>query len=160
MPRRTLLDALLDDLMDDIHDRIQDRIEEIVLPAAEQLARGMIREAKRLAPTPTGTGFKSRPEQYRAAGDTETAGGRKPRPRPPNKPQTTFYDLLEVSPRASQETIEGAWKALAKKWHPDHYKGPLSSGKNADRMAIINHAHDVLSDPGKRKQYDRSIGLV
>ena len=30
-----------------------------------------------------------------------------------------YYDLLEVSPKASKEVISNAYKALAKKWHPD-----------------------------------------
>ena len=31
----------------------------------------------------------------------------------------TYYDWLEVSPKASPEVIEKAYKALVKKYHPD-----------------------------------------
>ena len=31
----------------------------------------------------------------------------------------TYYDILEVSPRASKEVIEKAYRVLAKKYHPD-----------------------------------------
>ena len=77
-------------------------------------------------------------------------------PPPPHqsRPNTTrphpfLYDLLEVSPKASPETITAAWKSLSKKHHPDN-------GGSAETMKTINHAHDVLSDPIKRKAYDKA----
>jgi DnaJ-class molecular chaperone len=61
-----------------------------------------------------------------------------------------YYELLEVSETASPEVIRAAYRALAKKYHPDVYKG-------ADRqqvMSTVNAAYSVLSDPVKRAEYD------
>lgn len=72
-------------------------------------------------------------------------------PRP--NPGPTHYDTLEVSPRASQETITGAYRALARKYHPDHNKGKHA----ANRMLAINQAYEVLRDPAKRSAYDKTL---
>jgi curved DNA-binding protein CbpA len=63
----------------------------------------------------------------------------------------TFYEILEVSPSASREVIEASWKALQRRYHPD------GSQPNQERSKAINQAHDVLSDPAKRKQYDLQL---
>ena len=34
-----------------------------------------------------------------------------------------YYDLLEVTPKASKEIIEKAYRVLIKKYHPDLYQG-------------------------------------
>jgi hypothetical protein len=70
--------------------------------------------------------------------------------RAPAAPGPTLYDLLEVSPQASPETITAAWKALAKKHHPDHQPGRASE----ETMKRINAAHEVLSDSQRRREYD------
>lgn len=59
-----------------------------------------------------------------------------------------YYGLLELSPRASPEVIKAAFRELAKKYHPDVYKGKDSIFKN------INEAFQVLSDPSKKAVYD------
>lgn len=69
-----------------------------------------------------------------------------------NPLQLTFYDVLEVSPHASQETIEAAYKSLARRNHPD-------IGGNSKKMVDINNAYGVLKDAVKRIRYDRSIEL-
>lgn len=63
----------------------------------------------------------------------------------------TLYEILGVDRKASAAVIEAAWKAQARELHPDRNK----SADAAKRMAMVNHAHDVLSDPAKRKEYDR-----
>lgn len=78
------------------------------------------------------------------------SSGRRSTSKPPQI--KTAYDLLEVSPYASMETIEAAWKSLCKRHHPD-------KGGNGDYIKLINQAHDVLSDSLKRADYDRRIGL-
>ena len=60
----------------------------------------------------------------------------------------TLYDILEVSPSASKDVIEASWKALQRRFHPD------GSQPHAERSKLINQAHDVLSDPKKRREYD------
>jgi curved DNA-binding protein CbpA len=63
-----------------------------------------------------------------------------------------LYDVLEISPNASNEVIKSAYRALAKKYHPD-----LGISSLNESMAELNHAYEVLSDPEKRREYDRSI---
>ena len=59
-----------------------------------------------------------------------------------------------LHPSATLEVITAVYRALAKHHHPDH-AGP--SGQK--RMAQINEAYTVLSDPDKRARYDESLGL-
>lgn len=62
-----------------------------------------------------------------------------------------YYDVLGVSRTASAEEIKRAYRNLARKYHPD-----VNKQKDAEaRFKEINEAYEVLSDEGKRKQYDR-----
>ncbi|CAD2109823.1 hypothetical protein YYG_02332 [Plasmodium vinckei petteri] len=65
---------------------------------------------------------------------------------------TTYYDILEVNPNATQKTIKLNYYKLALRYHPD--KNP-----NDDEAKIkfqkINEAYQVLSDEEKREEYDR-----
>ncbi len=65
-----------------------------------------------------------------------------------------YYDLLEVSPKASQAVIASAYRALSQRYHPDKNGGDKSTGK---MMAEINVAYAVLSDQLKRKLYDEEL---
>ncbi len=60
----------------------------------------------------------------------------------------SLYDILGIPKDATAEEIKKAYKALAKINHPD------KSGGSVDKMAIINHANDVLSEQKKRDRYD------
>ena len=61
-----------------------------------------------------------------------------------------YYDILQASPNAEQETIEKVYRFLAKKYLPDN-----GSGKgHADKFRAIIEAYRVLSDPEKRAAYD------
>jgi predicted nucleic acid-binding Zn ribbon protein len=62
------------------------------------------------------------------------------------------YAVLGVSPTAEPEAIAGAYRALAHKYHPDRNPGDAEA---AERMKAVNAAHDVLSDPDRRRAYDR-----
>jgi len=62
-----------------------------------------------------------------------------------------YYEILQVSPSAEPEVIEGAYKKLANKYHPDVDKSPSAT----ERMKKINVAHDILSNPDKRREYDK-----
>ena len=61
-----------------------------------------------------------------------------------------YYATLGVGRDASAEEIKKAYRRLARKYHPDVSKEPDA----AQRMAAINEAHEVLSDPERRKIYD------
>ncbi len=63
-----------------------------------------------------------------------------------------YYEILGVSRDASSEEIKKAYRKLAAKYHPDKNPGD----KHAEEMfKQINEAHSVLTDPEKRKLYDR-----
>jgi curved DNA-binding protein len=61
-----------------------------------------------------------------------------------------YYAVLGVPRDATAEQVKKAWRQLARKYHPDVSKEPDA----ATRMAEINEAHAVLSDPEKRAAYD------
>jgi len=61
-----------------------------------------------------------------------------------------YYETLGVSRDATQEQIQGAYRKLARKYHPDINK----SSDAEDRFKLIGEAYEVLRDPEKRKHYD------
>ena len=63
----------------------------------------------------------------------------------------SLYDELEVSPNASTDVIQGAYRSLAKRFHPDRNPGDPSA---AVRMRRVNDAYAVLGNPAKRADYD------
>jgi molecular chaperone DnaJ len=63
-----------------------------------------------------------------------------------------YYAILAVTPAAEDVVIRAAYKALVQRYHPDRHPGDQTEA-NA-KMAEINEAFSVLSDPMKRKQYD------
>jgi curved DNA-binding protein CbpA len=62
-----------------------------------------------------------------------------------------YYDILQVSQKASGEVIDASWKALIRQCHPDLKKD------GEERTRELNEAHDVLSDKKKRRDYDASL---
>jgi molecular chaperone DnaJ len=61
-----------------------------------------------------------------------------------------YYKTLGVDKNADEKTIKQAYRRLARKYHPDLNKAKGS----AERFKEINEAHEVLSDPEKRRKYD------
>lgn len=63
-----------------------------------------------------------------------------------------YYKVLGVSNKASGKEIKSAYRKLARKYHPD--LNPDDPGAER-KFKQVNEAHEVLSDPEKRKKYDQ-----
>jgi curved DNA-binding protein len=63
-----------------------------------------------------------------------------------------YYDILGVPKVASIDEIKKAYRKLARKYHPDLNPGDKVA---EEKFKDIGEAYEVLSDPGKRKQYDQ-----
>ena len=63
-----------------------------------------------------------------------------------------YYEVLEITPNASEEVIKAAYKALVKKYHPDN-----GNVNGTEKLQLINEAYKTLSDATLRKQYDKTL---
>src|SRR5947199_2290823 len=66
-----------------------------------------------------------------------------------------YYKTLGVGKNASDAEIKKAYSKLARQYLPDRNPGDKSA---EERFKQISQAYDVLSDPDKRKAYDRGQG--
>ena len=62
-----------------------------------------------------------------------------------------FYKVLGVGKDADAAAIKKAYRKLARENHPDSHPGNAAAEA---RFKEVAEANDVLSDPGKRKEYD------
>jgi len=74
------------------------------------------------------------------------------------RPIRTHYDNLQVKETATLEVIKGAYRYLSQKYHPDRYTGQKEDAERI--MRIVNRAYEVLSDPERRRAYDRHLASV
>ena len=63
---------------------------------------------------------------------------------------TTLYAVLGVDPDADAATIRRAYRALARRHHPDF-------GGDTQEMVVINDAWHTLRDPERRARYNRQL---
>jgi hypothetical protein len=148
------LDKFLDNLRNNLEKSAEDLLKDLHKEARKNLLdmgkaiRGATQASQRpLRPLPKA--------QKRARGARGAQRPADPRAQVVTPPQSTLYDVLECSPRASQETLSAAFRSLSSRFHPDNKK----TG-NAEVYKDITAAWSVLKDPGKRKRYDRENGLL
>jgi curved DNA-binding protein CbpA len=70
-------------------------------------------------------------------------------------PVKNHYAILGVLPSADSVVIAAAYRALAKKYHPDKWTGNPREANS--RMRELNEAYGVLSDNEKRRKYDEDL---
>jgi curved DNA-binding protein CbpA len=64
----------------------------------------------------------------------------------------TYYIVLGVARDASFEAIRQAFRARARQYHPD-----AGTGSSVERFRQVVDAYETLSDPARRRAYDRSL---
>ena len=64
-------------------------------------------------------------------------------------PDPDYYELLEISPQASQDTIHRVYRFMAARYHPD-----IQGTGNLEKFTQLSSAYKVLSDPNRRAEYD------
>lgn len=62
-----------------------------------------------------------------------------------------YYEVLGVARDATDEQIKKAYRALARKYHPDVNKDPADQ----DKFKEVTEAYEVLKDAEKRSRYDQ-----
>ena len=71
-----------------------------------------------------------------------------------------YYTILDIPSHATQEDIKEAYRALAKKHHPDA-AGPTSTPEELEAskelFKQVTEAYAILSDQALRTKYDRII---
>lgn len=65
-----------------------------------------------------------------------------------------YYEILEVSPKASQGVLKAAYKSLMQRYHPDRNPG---NAQAAEHSVLVTRAYEVLSDSSKRSVYDNEL---
>ncbi|MDO4789081.1 MAG: molecular chaperone DnaJ [Johnsonella sp.] len=63
-----------------------------------------------------------------------------------------YYQVLGVDKNADDAALKKAYRALAKKYHPDANPGDAEAEK---KFKEASEAYTILSDPDKRRQYDQ-----
>jgi DnaJ family protein B protein 4 len=67
----------------------------------------------------------------------------------------TYYHILNVSPRASDEDVRRAWRRLALRWHPD--RNPRNRVQAQANFILINRAYTMLKTRPQREAYNRHL---
>jgi len=76
--------------------------------------------------------------------------------------QKTHYDHLDLPSSASADEIKKSFRALIARYHPDkvQHLGKEFQDMAADRAAELTEAYRILSDAGRRADYDRALGTA
>src|SRR5580700_12310723 len=70
---------------------------------------------------------------------------------PASMAKRDYYDVLGIPRSASPDEVKSAFRKMARKFHPDATK---NDPKSTERFKEAQEAYEILSDQGKRKNYD------
>lgn len=70
-----------------------------------------------------------------------------------------YYELLEIAPDSPADEIKRSFRTQIARYHPDkvQHLGREFQSMAADRAAELTEAYRILSDPGRRAEYDRAL---
>jgi curved DNA-binding protein CbpA len=70
-----------------------------------------------------------------------------------------YYELLEIAPTAPVDEVKRAFRTQIARYHPDkvQHLGKEFQSMAADRAAELTEAYRILSDSGRRAEYDRAF---
>lgn len=73
-----------------------------------------------------------------------------------------YYQLLEIAPTATADEVKRAFRAQIARYHPDkvQHLGREFQDMAADRAAELTEAYRILSDAGRRAEYDRARSAI
>lgn len=66
------------------------------------------------------------------------------------------YRILGISENAAEADVKRAFRHLVKQYHPDSQYARENPEEAEEKFSKISEAYQVLSDPGRRADYDRS----
>jgi molecular chaperone DnaJ len=66
------------------------------------------------------------------------------------------YKVLGVSPSATDEEVKAAYRQLAKKYHPDRYRGHDLQDLAGEKLKQINEAYDIIQKERQSGHYSNS----
>lgn len=75
------------------------------------------------------------------------------------KKNLTSYDILSVSPEASQSDIHAAYKKLAKAWHPDRQSNQAQRAIADRNFKLLQEAYNNVKTPQARSRYNHQLAI-
>ncbi|KAM4742109.1 dnaJ (Hsp40) homolog, subfamily C, member 30b [Anableps anableps] len=101
-----------------------------------------------------GASLKHHPDAFRASTAARSYSRRSEEAPLLHRSKTAYYDILKVSPSATQSQIKTAYYKQSFIYHPDKN---LGSKKATQRFSEISEAYNVLGNISLRRKYDRGI---
>ncbi|CAN9511449.1 unnamed protein product [Ophioblennius macclurei] len=107
-----------------------------------------------LAPERPGCGGLRRPDALRGSASTRNYSWGSEDAPPLHRSRTAYYDILKVSPSATQSQIKTAYYKQSFIYHPDKNPG---NAEASQQFTAVSEAYTVLGNISLRRKYDRGL---